>query len=293
MTQAQQGRLRIGCPVWAVAEWVGEFYESRDRQTWLRDYSSVFETVEGNSTFYALPDEATTRRWAEQTEAGFRFCWKVPRSISHDANLVNVDQETSWLIDRLEILRAADRLGPTLLQLGPSFDRRFFEVLERWLTTWPKHLPLAVEVRHRDWFDSGHWEQRLGELLEAQGAHRCLFDSRALFSAAPETEAEVASQQRKPRSPFRTTVHHGVAVVRFIGRDRIERVAPWIQEWVEQAATWMEQGLDVYLFTHSPNDAFAPYFARTVQRALKERLPSYEFRESWPGAAAPKQLELF
>ena len=287
------GRLRIGCPVWSVGEWVGELYESRDRQAWLAEYSSVFETVEGNSSFYALPDTRTTERWAEQTANEFRFCWKVPRTISHDANLVGVEEETKQLVERLEILRRADRLGPTLLQLGPSFDHRFAHVLERWLTNWPSHLPLAVEVRHRDWYDERVWEMRLSEMLHAHSAHRCLFDSRPLFSAPPETEAEHASQQRKPRSPFRTTVHHGVAFVRLVGRDRLELVQPWIDEWCAQIHQWLEQGNDIFFFTHSPNDAFAPQFARKLQQTLRRLRPSFQFCDRWPGEQAPKQLELF
>lgn len=287
------GRLRVGCPVWAVNDWVGELYESRDRHAWLAEYSSVFETVEGNSTFYALPDARTTERWASQTATGFRFCWKVPRNISHDANLVRVEDETKQLIERLEILHAADRLGPTLLQLGPNFDHRFAQVLDQWLEHWPSHLPLAVEVRHRDWFDEGVWETRLNEMLHGHSVHRCLFDSRPLFSAPPETEAEMASQQRKPRSPFRTTVHHGVAFVRLVGRDRLETVRPWVDAWCAQIHQWLEQDLEVYFFTHSPNDAFAPQFARRLQQTLQQLRPTFQFCDLWPGEQAPKQLELF
>jgi uncharacterized protein YecE (DUF72 family) len=67
--------LYLGCPVWACPAWVGPFFtpDSKPRD-FLKQYSSVFNTVEGNSTFYALPSRDTVRRWANETADGFRFC---------------------------------------------------------------------------------------------------------------------------------------------------------------------------------------------------------------------------
>ena len=287
-----RGRLRLGCPVWSVAGWVGEFYATRDRSQWLAEYSSVFETVEGNSTFYALPDRATTERWAEQTSGDFRFCWKVPRSISHDASLLDCQSETDELIDRLRILQEHDRLGPTLLQLGPAFDATCGDRLIAWLETWPHDMELAVEVRHADWFDEGRHERLLDQVLRDHNVSRCLFDSRALFASPPETPAEVASQQRKPRSPFRATVTNATAMVRFIGRDRIPAIEPWIRDWTRQVTAWLEEGLSVYLFTHAPNDQFAPAFARRFVEVLADQGGPHEL-PTWPAERGPRQMELF
>lgn len=80
--------LMLGCPVWGCADWGGQVYPLKTpRSQWLHWYSRTFNTVEGNSTFYALPSVETTRRWASETANGFRFMLKFPRVISHDSEL--------------------------------------------------------------------------------------------------------------------------------------------------------------------------------------------------------------
>src|SRR5207244_11772130 len=39
----------------------------------LRYYASVFDTVEVNSSYYAIPDVRNTVRWVERTPPGFVF----------------------------------------------------------------------------------------------------------------------------------------------------------------------------------------------------------------------------
>ncbi|MEM9410921.1 MAG: DUF72 domain-containing protein, partial [Planctomycetota bacterium] len=75
---------RIGCPVWSCPQWRGSVYRPKSPRTnWLREYSEVFTTVEGNSTFYGLPKLETFQRWADETADHFRFVLKFPRSITH------------------------------------------------------------------------------------------------------------------------------------------------------------------------------------------------------------------
>ncbi|RLG50530.1 MAG: DUF72 domain-containing protein, partial [Thermoproteota archaeon] len=44
----------LGTSGWSYDEWVGPFYESRERQ--LEQYTRVFNTTEINSTFYSMPE---------------------------------------------------------------------------------------------------------------------------------------------------------------------------------------------------------------------------------------------
>lgn len=290
---ARLGTLRLGCPVWAVAAWVGNFFTSRDRNTWLGEYSSVFGTVEGNSTFYALPDPETVQRWSRQAQHGFRFAFKVPGAITHEAKLEGCETVTRLWLKTLRILHDADVLGPTLLQLPPDFDASRDRQLRSWLDRWPDDFPLAVEVRHADWFDQGPHEALLDAELTERGMDRVLFDSRCLYSEPPDDETERISQSRKPRSPFRATVTAHRPFVRFIGRDRIEKTDPWLASWSLQVAQWLMRGLDVYFFTHAPDDAFAPALARRFYQRLRQELPQLPEMPAWPAERLPKQLDLF
>src|SRR5690606_33633583 len=77
-------RLILGCPLWAEPAWCGALYSSgADADRRLHEYGQVFGAVEGNTTFYALPERDTVRSWAELLPADFHFCAKLPREISH------------------------------------------------------------------------------------------------------------------------------------------------------------------------------------------------------------------
>ncbi len=284
---------RLGCPVWACEAWPGTLYSTKNRRRWLSEYSTVFGTVEGNTTFYALPKAEVVARWADESADGFRFALKTPRSITHEHQLVGAQRETAEWIERLRTLQAADRLGPTLLQLPPFFSDGQFDDLARFVEAWPKDLPLAVEPRYEAYFDGGPVENEFDALLRERGVDRALFDSRALFNSPPEDESEKASRGRKPNPPHRQTVTGRGPFLRFIGRNRLSLIDPWIGAWGEVIAGWIEAGLNPYIFCHAPNDAFAPAFARRLHAALQKRLPQLPDMQAWPGQSAPKQQSLF
>ena len=285
--------IHVGCPVWACEGWVGSLYSSRKRERWLPEYSQVFSTVEGNSTFYAMPTINTVKRWANETHDGFQFALKFPRIITHECRLQHAEVETRLFMDALEVLRQADRLGPTFLQLPPTFSGRYFETLESYLRQLPSDMPFAVEVRHLDFFNHADNDDRLNELLFELGMDRVVFDSRALFSAPPDDEFELASQGRKPNLPVQPRAIGDRPLVRFVGRNRIEEVEPWIEEWVPVIAEWISMGKTPYVFTHSPDDLYAPEFARHFHQALRLLVPLVPELPRWPGEQLRKQQTLF
>lgn len=277
-------RLSLGCPVWGCERWRGSLYTAKaSRDEFLAQYSRVFQTVEVNSTFYALPVPEIVEGWAQRVEKGFQFCFKFPKALTHDALLVGAEGVTRAFVSLLRILQREQKLGPAFLQLPPEFSARHFTALTRFLNGWPDDLPIAVEVRHADYFDESSHERRLDELLRSRGIDRCLFDSRALFSAPPSDDAEREAQKRKPRSPFRATVTGQRPMVRFVGRNDVSHVTEWIDQWVEDFRQWLSQGLNPIVFAHSPDDAFAPLFARVLWQAIRRRSPELPPHPGWPG----------
>lgn len=267
---------RIGCPVWGCRHWGSVVYpEGAAASDGLGWYSRMFPTVEGNSTFYSVPPVETFEKWAEQSANGFRFCFKFPQTISHEKELAGCELLLKEWLSRLDILAKRDRLGPTFLQLGPSFSFAQFPQLAYFLEQLPKEMPWAVELRHRDWFDEGDKESRLHDLLERLQIDRVLFDSRPLNSMAAGDATESASQVRKPKVPLRRTVTGKRPMVRLIGRNSIEEVLDYWEEWAEVIADWIVSGLEPWIFTHAPDDTYAPtlvYALHTrVQRLLEER----------------------
>lgn len=298
VSQFQPATLRIGCPVWACEHWRGSLYRANaPRDAWLPQYSAVFKTVECNSTFYALPPEDTIRRWAGAVAKGFRFSLKVPRQITHDLRLVHAHKPLQTFIHAAEILLEQDALGPSFLQLPPNFSAAETEALENALRNLPRHLPWALEVRHSDWFDSGPRERWLNQLLIELAIDWVIFDSRPLYSKPPADEIEAISQTRKPRTPLRRTVTARHPFLRLIGRNQLDDVQPWVEEWAPIIAGWIRQGLQPFVFTHAPDDRFAPEFARRLHRLVTTHFSNPEPLPAFAGeleaAAASRQRSLF
>ena len=289
----------LGCPVWSCGDWVGKLFVSgAKKHEYLHQYSMAFNSVEGNSTFYGLPSLDTVRRWCDEALPGFRFALKFPRAISHERQLVDAGAETRAFLSILEILAANDHLGPSFLQLGPSFSAAQLHDLATYLRELPEEFPFAVEVRHEDFFDRGPHEHALDELLQRLQIDRVLFDSRALFSAPPKDDDEAEAQRRKPKSPLRQTVTGQRPLLRFVGRNDVDAARTWIDDWAPVVARWIGEGLDPYVFAHTPHDQHAPELALAFHDALSKHLPNMAPLPAWPGAASasvdrPRQQELF
>ena len=121
-----------------------------DRQ--LGFYATQFNSVEINTSFYALPPPKNLLRWLESVPAGFTFSVKAPREISHEKRLLNVERITGAYLDVVRCLGAA--AAPGLIQFPSSFTRssdgrRLADFVDR-LATVAAGVPLSVEVRAVD-----------------------------------------------------------------------------------------------------------------------------------------------
>ena len=108
--------IYIGLPQWSHPKWV------RLGITSLEEYARHFNCVEGNTTLYALPKSEVVLRWREQTTDNFRFCFKFPATISHQAALRHCDDLVTEFLTRMSPL--APRIGQYWLQLPATFGPR-------------------------------------------------------------------------------------------------------------------------------------------------------------------------
>ena len=281
----------LGCPAWSIPEWRGGFLPAKTKTSeFLSEYSKTFNTVEGNSFFYALPKLEVVERWVTQAAAGFEFCFKVPRDLSHSGSLLGKGTVYDHLIQCLDCVAQANKLGPTFLQLHASFSPERLDELEGFCSQWPKRFPLAVEVRHLDFFTEKKSVQMLDQLLERRGVDRVIFDSRALFHAPPSDPAEEISQKRKPRLPVRWETTGSRPMVRFVGRNAIESVRRWQEEVAEKVALWISEGKRPCVFMHTPDDTLAPHLCKQFHQLLQSHiseLPDLVFPQK------EEQIELF
>jgi uncharacterized protein YecE (DUF72 family) len=277
--------LYIGCPVWAHKSWVGNFFPKGTKSSdFLREYARRLTTVEGNTTFYAAPSPATVQRWKEHTPAGFRFCLKLPRTISHSGPLVSHIDEAREFVELMRDL--GSRFGPSFLQLPPRYAPASIADLRAFLDAWPKDLKLAVEVRHLDWFKSPGFEA-CNELLREYDCARVWMDTRPIRDLSgdeielSETYKEARerlnllerARERKPDVPLIPERTASFVFVRYIGHPQMEVNAPFLDEWADRLAGWIDEEVDAYVFCHCPDDTHAPLICRELHRRIAARKP--------------------
>ena len=172
---------------------------SEDR---LRYYARFFDTVEVNSSFYAIPAARNVLRWTERTPPGFVFHVKAYASMTgHHARVETLPDDVRAMVPAhaartprgdlpatalssealdavfrhfrgaLGPLDDARKLGYVLFQFAPWV--RFGRDRLAYLETLAARLPgwrLAVEFRDRSWFPD-HADETLALLRRAGLAH--------------------------------------------------------------------------------------------------------------------------
>lgn len=245
--------------MWAHQPWVGRFLSPQRRGRELEEYATWCNSVEGNTTFYAEPSEATIARWAEQAPADFRFAFKLPRSITHEHRLVGADSLIASFLRRIEPLE--QRIGPVQIQLPPSFAPTSIVTLEHTLRSLPREFSWAVEFRHAGFFD-GLAADRVDSILGELGIGRVVLDTRPLYSSPPRSDASLDERRTKPRLPIRPGPPSAHPIVRVIGADDRGVTLDGLTTWSDQMLSWLDEGREPYLFVHQPENLDSPALAR-------------------------------
>lgn len=262
--------LGVGCPMWANRDWVGTYLPSDTpvgRE--LEPYSLVCNAVEGNTTFYAIPDVAVVERWAASTPDDFRFCFKLPREISHDRRLRDTDGPLGEFLDRMAPL--GSRLGPFMIQLPGSFGPDDLAALATFVERLPSGFRWAVEVRHPAFHAGGDAERPLNDLLHSHAINRILFDSRPVFAGPRVTPEEIDAWEKKPRLPVRAVATADEPIVRFIGQTEPDANPAYWAPWVDRVVRWIEDGRRPIVFLHTPDNRVSPELCRRFHAEVAAR----------------------
>jgi len=144
-----QRRLYIGCAGWNLSRTV--LTDLPDEGSQLEKYSSIFRSVEINSSFHRPHRTATYERWASTVPSTFMFSVKIPKEITHVRRLVDCMEPLEKFLG--EVAGLGPKLGALLVQVPPSLEydaevvRDFFERLRA------RHQgDVFVEPRHKSWF---------------------------------------------------------------------------------------------------------------------------------------------
>jgi uncharacterized protein YecE (DUF72 family) len=265
--------VRLGTQGWNYPAWVGPLYPPGTRPAdFLRLYARAFDTVEVDSTFYAVPAPKTVRGWVERTPEGFVFALKLPREITHDHRLRGADAVLERFCDVARAL--GDRLGPILVQLGPDFGPDQSSALAGFLPLLPPDLRFAVEFRHPGWV-----RRETYELLLDHRVAWALSDGRWI------PRSTVLKLAARPTAGFHYLRWMGLnRDLTDFSRVQIDR-SDEMRAWVEAIRPQTLHGVEVFGYVNNHFAGHSPATARELQLLLGQ--------EPTPPEAIAEQTTLF
>lgn len=280
--------IKLGLAMWSHNQWQTPIYGgnigSSER---LAHYANVFNTVEGNTSFYATPAAQSVRNWHSATPAEFRFTFKFPQTITHQRQLLACQQEVRDFFTVMEPL--IEKTGMWKIQLPAHFGPDSLSTLAQFLTQLPTGLTYGVEVRHSAFFAKGESERALNRLLMEHQVNRIIMDSRPLFALPPSNSAIIDAHKKKPKVPVHAIATANQPVVRFIGQndDAVRLLAEqgvnplpkdnttFFNNWLRQLPVWLGEGKEPYLFVHTPDNVNAPELAVRLYKLLQTQLDTH------------------
>lgn len=296
LSESKKTSIRIGLTLWSHNQWQNSFYgKGTSTSQRLERYAQVFNTVEGNTTFYATPSTTTVMNWRDATDNQFRFTFKLPSAITHRNKLRHSQQDLHQFLAIMEPL--LDKIGQWTIQLPASFSPQSLPDLVHFCNQFPKDVPLGIEVRHLGFFAKNDQEKRFNAFLIENGINRTIMDSRPLFSAPPTSSAVIDGHKKKPKLPVHAIATAENPMIRFIGHPEQAENDPFFQPWLSTLPRWIAEGKQPYLMIHTPDNSDAPELAQRLYLLLQSQMVHTQTPlpdlTPFPASSGSDQLDMF
>lgn len=241
----------VGCAKWNKRD-LKNFYP-RGTKDELAYYSTQFNSIELNATFYRIFPAETYVNWYGKTPEDFRFFPKIVQNVSH---LRRLNDEAYPILDAYLNVTSnlRGKLGTIFLQMHNNFGPKNWDKVVRFVEYWPKEFPLAIEFRHTDWFTDAKVSQELYHLLEENRIANILVDTAG----------------RRDLMHMRLT--NNEAFIRYVGANH-ESDYDRLDDWVEKLYDWKNKGLkNIHFFIHQNMELASPLLAAHFIPKLNKKL---------------------
>jgi uncharacterized protein YecE (DUF72 family) len=254
-SKAKDLTVYVGCAKWNKTDLKG-FYPKGTKDE-LAYYSSQFNCIELNATFYRMFPSQQFEKWRANTPDGFKFFPKLTQDISHFRRLKDVENLVDDYVNNASHLQ--EKLGAPFLQMHNNFGPKDFDRVKTFVDNWKYDVPLAMEFRHTDWFNNPDVSTELYDLLEKNNITNVLVDTAG----------------RRDLLHMRLTTP--TAFVRYVGANHASDYNR-LDDWVERIADWKKQGLkELYFFVHQNIEKESPllsaYFIEKLNKKVGTTLP--------------------
>ncbi|MCE3295004.1 MAG: hypothetical protein K0R65_718 [Crocinitomicaceae bacterium] len=247
--EAKSFHVSVGCAKWNKSD-LKNFYPKGTKDE-LAYYSTQFNSIELNATFYQPYGREQFIKWREKTPDNFKFFPKIPQTISHLKRLNDVRTQTEDFCHSVSALE--EKLGMVFLQMHDNFKPKDFERLEKFVQEFPKATPLAIELRNSEWFQSQEIFDQVSELFKQYNITNVLVDTAG----------------RRDIMHMRMTTK--TAFIRYVGANHpsdYDRLDPWI----DRIAKWKKNGLEnLYFFVHQNHELESPLLSAYLIERLNDK----------------------
>lgn len=241
----------VGCAKWNKTDLKG-FYP-RGTKDELTYYSTQFNSIELNATFYSMPSPDQVSTWKDKTPDDFKFFPKITNTVSHYKRLLNTTEAVTSFAT--SVLNFDEKLGMVFLQLHDNFKPKDYERLEKFIQDWPKEVPLAVELRNEEWFADEETFNKTMNLFEKHNVTNIIVDTAG----------------RRDLLHMRLTTP--TAFIRYVGANADSDYTR-LDDWIEHIKLWKKEGLEnLYFFVHQNIEKASPllsaYFIEALNKEFK------------------------
>lgn len=248
--EAKKMEVSVGCAKWNKTD-LKNFYPKGTKDE-LAYYSTQFNSIELNATFYQPYGKDQYQRWKEKTPKGFKFFPKIPQTVSHLKRLNEVKNLVDEFCDSVSGLE--EKQGMIFLQLHDNFKPKDYDRVEKFVKEFPKGVPLAIEFRSTEWFNNKEVFDKVSELFKKHKITNVLVDTAG----------------RRDIIHMRLT--SPTAFIRYVGDNHgadYSRLDPWI----ERIAKWKKEGLkQLYFFVHQNHELASPLLSAYFIEKLNKKI---------------------
>ena len=212
-----------------------EPFQNSSRLTY---YSSLFNSIEMNSSFYKVPQQTTVAKWTASVSDNFRFTFKLWKEITHTKELNFKNEFIEQFFKSINAVK--EKKGCLLLQFPPSIGKEYFFKLELLLTYIKKvetnDWKIAIEFRNKSWYNETTYS-----LLN-------YFNAGLVIHDIPKSATPMINHQ----SDFIYIRFHGPT-----GNYRGSYSEDFLMEYASYVIEWLSEGKSVFMyFNNTMGDAF-------------------------------------
>ncbi len=234
--------LYIETSGWQYPEWKGRFYPNEmPANKQLKHYSSMFNSVELNSSYYQFPKLENISEWKILTTNDFLICPRLIQTMTLKKRLKGGDNMLKAFLAHFHHLE--DQLGPIIVEIPSTIPfehpnvHPFLEMLGRFSNGYT----FVIEPRHISWTNP-----KASTLCQEKGLTWSISDFCGKFPTIQKVTGDSV-------------------YLRFHGTDQLQQskyTEKTLKNSAEKVKNWIASGKQVYVFFNNTHEDHALENAR-------------------------------